>query len=246
MDAQLVLHTDAFDVIAIAKAAIGIDQVLGDKKQRDAFDPWRRFGSSGENEVDDVVGHLMFAPRDEYLGPLDPPGAVVLRPGLGPQRTNIGACFRLGERHGSRPLAADQFLQVGGLELFAAMVLERLDGTRGQHRTQRKRHVGCGQHLLDGRGHHPGESVTAVFHVSLDGGPARLDELLIGGHHLIRDNHTAIVVAGNALGIAYGVGWRNDFGKETTGFIESVVDVFSLNMLKSGIGGQPLQIDDVL
>ena len=67
VNAQLVLDGDRIDVVALADAAVGIDEILRHQEQRDSLDARGRLGQSGEHEVDDVVGHRVIAPGDEYL-----------------------------------------------------------------------------------------------------------------------------------------------------------------------------------
>ncbi len=99
VDAELVLDRHAPDVVALAAAAVGVDQKLGHDEQRNALHAFRRVGRAREHEVDDVVRHVVLAPRDENLGAVD---AVVVAFGhrARAHRGEIRAGLRLGEIHG--------------------------------------------------------------------------------------------------------------------------------------------------
>jgi hypothetical protein len=68
--------------VALAERAVVVDQELGHHEQRDAFDVVGRAGDLGEDQVDDVLGKVVLARRDEDLGAGDRIAAV----GLGSAR----------------------------------------------------------------------------------------------------------------------------------------------------------------
>ena len=78
VNAHLVLDRAADDAVALADAAIGAGQELRREKQRDAPGSRRRAFDSGQHEMNDVVGEVMLAGRDENLLPGDGVGAVRL------------------------------------------------------------------------------------------------------------------------------------------------------------------------
>ena len=67
MDAELVLDSRAPQVVALAEGSIGIDEEFRRKEQRKATRPCRRPGQPAENEVDDILGHVVLAIGDENL-----------------------------------------------------------------------------------------------------------------------------------------------------------------------------------
>ena len=76
VDAHLVLDRAADDAVALAGRAVGVRQELRHDEQRDALDAGRRALDPGEDEMDDVVGEIMLAGRDEDLLACDRVGAV--------------------------------------------------------------------------------------------------------------------------------------------------------------------------
>ncbi len=69
--AHLVVQAGQYHVVVLAQAAVGIDQVLGHDKQRDALHARDqlavRAGDLGQHQVHNIVGQLMLAGRDPHL-----------------------------------------------------------------------------------------------------------------------------------------------------------------------------------
>jgi hypothetical protein len=99
--AQLVLDGDAADIVALPRGSVRLQQELRDDEERNALHAFRRVRRPGENEVHDVLGHVVLAPGDENLGALD---AVMIAFAHRPRshRGQVGAGLRLGEIHGAR------------------------------------------------------------------------------------------------------------------------------------------------
>ena len=104
VDAHLVLDRAAADRVALAERAVVADHELRHDEQRDALHIVRRAGDLGEHQVDDVVGQVMLARRDEDLGAGDRVAAVGLRLGAGLDQAEIGAAMRLGQVHRAGPV----------------------------------------------------------------------------------------------------------------------------------------------
>ena len=68
VNAHLLLERAAAEAVAVAEAAVLVDEELGHHEQRDALDVVGRTGALGEHEVDDVFRQVMLARRDEDLG----------------------------------------------------------------------------------------------------------------------------------------------------------------------------------
>ena len=66
--------------------AVGIDQNLRHHEQRDALDAVRRALDAGQHQMDDVLGEVVLAGRDENLGAGDLVAAVGLLDRLGAQQ----------------------------------------------------------------------------------------------------------------------------------------------------------------
>src|SRR3546814_2392568 len=69
----LVLDRNHAHVVRRARIPVGIEPVFGNEEQRDAARPRGRIGGAREHEVDDVVGHVVIAERDEDLDAMDRP-----------------------------------------------------------------------------------------------------------------------------------------------------------------------------
>ena len=113
VDAHLVLDRAAGDAVALARASRPAPtRNFGTTKSEMPLVPCRRALDAGEHEVDDVLGEVVLAGRDEDLGAGDGIGAVAVRHGLGLEEAEIGAAMRLGEVHGAGPGALDHLRQV--------------------------------------------------------------------------------------------------------------------------------------
>ena len=76
MHAELVLDAAWIDVVARAERAVGIDQELRNRKQRNALGAGGRIGQSCQHEMHDVIGHVVIAIGDEDFCALDAIAAV--------------------------------------------------------------------------------------------------------------------------------------------------------------------------
>ncbi|MNI02928.1 hypothetical protein D3C73_558190 [compost metagenome] len=140
MNAELVLDRVAENVVALAERSILVDQEFRHQKQRDAARSGRCVRQTGEDQMDDVVGGVMFAPGDENLLAEDAIGAVVARLRAGLQHPEIGAGMRFRQVHGAGPLAGHHLFQKDLLEFIRAVGCERLDRAHRQCRGQREGH----------------------------------------------------------------------------------------------------------
>jgi hypothetical protein len=98
LDAELVFDADAVHVVARA-----IGQVLGADEERDALHAFGGTDHPREHEVDDVLGHVVFAIGDEYLRTEKLVAAVGLRFCARAHRGEVAAGLRLGQVHGAGP-----------------------------------------------------------------------------------------------------------------------------------------------
>src|SRR5262249_54041289 len=111
MDTELVLDGYAPDVVAYARAAVRVDQMLGHGKQGDPLHTLGGVRGSREHQMDDIVDHVVLTPGDEDLRSIQP---VVIAFGHGPRTHGgqIGTGLRLGQIHGAGPCPADQLAQI--------------------------------------------------------------------------------------------------------------------------------------
>jgi len=120
-------------------------------KKRNAFDAFRCVGRARENEVHDVLAHVVLAPRDEYLRPAQPV-VVAFANGLRANSRQIGTGLRLGQVHRPAPFARSELRHEQRLLLGRSVMAERFEHTGSQHRRKTERHVRAVPDLLDCRG----------------------------------------------------------------------------------------------
>ena len=92
-------------VVAGAQAAIRFDQEFRRDEQRYALHARRRVGSARQHHMDDIVGDVVIAPRDEYLL-TEQPVMTVLSLGPGAHLRQVRTGLRLGQVHRAGPFAA--------------------------------------------------------------------------------------------------------------------------------------------
>jgi hypothetical protein len=81
LDAELVLDRRAPDVVALARAPVGIDAELRHDEEADPLHAFRCAADPRQHEVDDVLGEVVLTVGDVDLGAEDAVAAVALRLG---------------------------------------------------------------------------------------------------------------------------------------------------------------------
>ena len=127
VDAELVFEADAAQVVARAECAVGFDHEFRHEEQRDAARAERRFGQARQDEMDDVLRRVVFAPGDEDLRAGDFVAAVGLLDGFRFQRADVGAGMRFGQVHRAGPFAGDELGQIRLLLFRRAVRGQRFD-----------------------------------------------------------------------------------------------------------------------
>src|SRR5579863_4595148 len=162
VDAELVLEADAAQIVARAQAAVVVNEKLRHDEQRNAFGARGRVGQAREHEMDDVAGHVVFAPRDEDLLAGD---AVMIafahRPR--PQRTEVGAGLRLRQVHRAGPFAGYKPAEIEALLRRRAKQFEQFAGADAEHRTERPGEIGAHPHFIDRGVERDRQSLAAVL-----------------------------------------------------------------------------------
>ena len=138
MNAELVLEPGAEHIIALAQRSVIADKEFRHQKQRDTACAGRSVRQSRQHQMDDIVGEIMLAIGDEDLLAVNPVGAVADRHGARLERIEIGTGLRLGEVHRPHPFAGYQLFEILCLELIGGMLVQRLDRTHGQDRSDGK------------------------------------------------------------------------------------------------------------
>jgi len=131
--------------------------------------------------VDDVVGVVVLAERDEDLLPVELVRSVALRHCARAHGGQIGSRLWLGQVHRAGPLAGDHRRQESRLLLGRAAELDRIDRTLRKQRAQIERHVGRVPHLLDRRRDEMRQRLAAVLVRLGEPVPAVGRVLLVGG-----------------------------------------------------------------
>src|SRR5690606_4017787 len=103
MYAHLFFQRGTEDGIALAGLAVFGRDELGYDEKGNALRAGRRAWQTREDQMNDVVGQVVLAGRDEDLGSRQLERAILLRIGLRAQQAEIGAALRLGQAHGAGP-----------------------------------------------------------------------------------------------------------------------------------------------
>ena len=127
--------------------------------------------------MDDVLGHLVVAVRDEDLVARDGVGAIAVGYRLGAQGADVGSGLGLGEIHRARPLAGDELGEIPLGEFGVGHFLEGVDGALGEQGAEREAHVGGDHHLLQHDADQIGEPAAAVLRIEGQCAPAGVHEL---------------------------------------------------------------------
>jgi hypothetical protein len=220
VDAELVLERDDVHVVARPERAVLVDEELGHDEERDALHAFRRVRRACEHEVDDVLGVVVLAERDEDLLSEQPVGAVALRHGARAHRREVGARLRLRQVHRARPRARDHLRQERVLELLRTAKLDRLDRALREQRAQVEREIGGMPHLLDRARDELRQPLPAVFAALGEPVPPVLAELEVGVLEALRRPDGAVGLQHRALAVAGHVERIQDVGRELGGLLE--------------------------
>ena len=185
--------------------------------------------------MDDVLGDVVLAPGDEYLGP-EQTKMVAVRLRSRAHGGEVRARLRLGQVHCSSPLASDHLRQKALLELVRRVVRERLHGSHGQHLTQREGQIGGFPHLGHRARNQRRHSLPADVGASRHRVPAGFDELPVRLREAIGRGDLAVAPAA-ALAVPGRVQRRQHFAGETGGLGQDRLDEFRIRLLEAGQGG---------
>ncbi|MDR8920858.1 hypothetical protein FEP56_05627 [Burkholderia multivorans] len=246
LDAELVFDRHAMHVVARAERAVFVDEEFRHDEQRNALHAFRCVRRAREHQMDDVVGHVVLAPRDEDLRAEHLVGAVALRLRARAYEREVGAGLRLGQVHRARPFAGDQLRHVALLLLVAAGRQQSLDRAVGQQRTQRERQVRRVQHLDARRRDQLRQPLAVVVGRMLQPLPAAFDELAERFAKAGRRAHHAVLPAAR-IAVALDVQRRQHLAAEFRGLFEHrlggvVPGILETRQLRDGVdAGQFLQ-----
>ena len=153
LQAHLLLDVGDVDAVALADlAGLEVDVELRHEEEGETLGARTALAldadGAGEDEVDDVVGHVVLGGGDEALHSLDAPRAVVVGEGLGAARADIGARVGLSEHHGGAPLLVDHELGPALLIVVADAIEDPREARPGH--VHERRGVGAEEHLGGG------------------------------------------------------------------------------------------------
>ena len=202
VDAHLVLDRPAGDAVPFAQRPVRVDQHLRHHEERDALGAGGRPLDAGEHQVDDVLGEVVLARRDEDLGAGDRVGAVGVRHRLRLEEAEIRAAMRLGQVHGAGPGALDHLRQVGPLLLLGAVHHEGRDRALRQARIHAEREVRGRDEFLHHGVEGARQALAAILGRGREAHPAALRIGPVGLPEARRGGHAAVGMAGAALLVA--------------------------------------------
>ncbi len=234
MDAHLLLERAALQRVALADRAVLVDQELGHDEQRDALDVVRRAGPLGQHQMDDVLGKVVLAGRDEDLGSGDRIAAVGIFLGASLEEPEIGAAMRLGQVHRAGPFAGDHRRHIFLLELVAALDQQRCDRPGGQALVHFEAVVGRKDIFGDCGADDLRQPLPAIFLRAGQRRPSGFDELLIGFLEPRRSDDGAIVVALASDLVADAVERLKHLGGKAARFLEDRLDQVRRRIGKAG------------
>ena len=87
------------DIIGVADAAVCMDLIFWHQKQGNAFRPGGPIGRAGEDQMDDILRHVMVAKADINLRAFNVVSAITAWGRGRLQRADVGPGLRLGQVH---------------------------------------------------------------------------------------------------------------------------------------------------
>ena len=209
VDAHFLFQPAARQIIARAQAAIFIDQKLWHDEQRHAFDVIRLARNFGQNQMHDVVDHVVLTGGDPNLLTANFVAAVLLGGGFGAHQAKVRAAVGFGQVHGAAPFARDHVGQIGLFLRIRAVRHDRRHRPVGQALVHVEGHVCRAEHLTHGGLHNIRHALATVFLGHIKAHPATLGHGFERFFEPVRGAHNA-VFKGAALLIANGVQWGCD------------------------------------
>ena len=178
VNAHLVFQAAALGVVALAGIAVSIGDEFWNHEQGNALHTFRSAFDTGQDQVDDILGHVVLAGGDPDLLASDLVGTVRLRDRLGAQHAQIRSAMRFGQVHRAAPLTGDHLGQVQRLLLVRAARVQSCSRTQRQARIHAERHVGGGDHLVEGEVENVRQALATIFRIRGQRRPARFRHLL--------------------------------------------------------------------
>ncbi|MNF49427.1 hypothetical protein D3C84_306980 [compost metagenome] len=243
--AHLVEQPGQQHVVALAEAAIVVDQELGHDEQRNALHPGRRVRQLGQHHVHDVFRQRMIATRDENLVALEAIGAVRRRFCAGTNIRQRRACVGFGQGHGAEEAAIDHRLQEAALLLFSAEALDQVRRAHGQERIRRRSRVGRLKVREAGLGQQRRKLHAASVETARGVEEAGFEEGIYRRFHFRNQNRLTVLVAWLVL-VALAVVRGEELLGDVAGGANGGIEGFAVVLGETLTLGQALGIKDFI
>ena len=235
VDAHLFLEPRAAHAVCGTGRAVLPGQLFRHQEQADAAGPAGCVRQPGQHQVDDVLGKVVIAARDEDLLAGDAVGAVVVGLGPGAQQPQVGARLGFRQAHGAAPLARDQLREIDLLQRLRCVLLQAQDRAVGETAVQLPGHVGRHQHLADRPAEAFRQSLAAEFGRTAQCRPAILDKAAIGLLEA-RRRDDVVALEADTDPVARFVRRRHDFLGKARRFLQHAVDELHVEVVPAELG----------
>ena len=168
--------------------------------------------------MDDVVGQIVLAGRDENLLSGNRVGAVALRDRLRLDEPEIGAAVRFGQVHRAGPFADREPGQVARLQTLIGVRRQRGDRAAGEAWIHREGDIGGALVFAEQRAHESGQALAAIGRIAREAHPSAVDQRLIGLSEALGGRYAAVVAALATLDVADAVERLDDLLDEFGAF----------------------------
>src|SRR5690606_36927913 len=162
VDTHFVFDRTTDQAVALTRSTVFVRQELRHDKQRDTLGTFRSTRQTGQYDVDDVIGHVVFTGRDEDFAASNGIRTVSVRLGFGFQDTQVRTAMGFGQTHGTGPLTRHQLAQV---DVFLFVSTVQFDGVHravGQTRVHTPGPVGRTHHFRHNNAQRFRQTLTTV------------------------------------------------------------------------------------
>src|SRR5690606_27618374 len=174
-------------------------------EQRDTLGTFRSTRQTGQYDVDDVIGHVVFTGRDEDFAASNGIRTVSVRLGFGFQDTQVRTAMGFGQTHGTGPLTRHQLAQV---DVFLFVSTVQFDGVHravGQTRVHTPGPVGRTHHFRHHNAQRFRPTLTTVVYFMSQLRSAAFYELLVRFFKTGRSCFRTILMTGTAFDVTHAV-----------------------------------------
>ena len=228
-EAHFLFHGGTAEGIACAGITIGIRQEFRHQEQADAFRPFGCARQTGQHQMNDVVGVIVFALGNEDLGAGNGIAAIGLRFRLGLHQAHVAAGMGLGQTHGTGPLGCPHLRQIQLLEFVGGMRFDGTDGAMGQCHDVAPGDIRGEAHFVEDDVQAVRQPLPTPLLVDGNGGPAIVAERIKRRLESRRHGDLAII-PGNAVLITAGAKRRQFIFGEFRAFGQDGIDQIPIDV----------------